>query len=61
MREMERNEVGSQLEVIRLWFFKGDNDYWRTKKSRYRLIGRLFYIYIFVIMTITTILNEHLF
>ena len=35
-----------QLEVDRLWFFNTDTDYWRTRKSRYRLIGRFLYIYL---------------
>ena len=52
-----------RVQVDRL-FFNVDTDYWTTKKSQNRKIGRYFiykyiYIYIFVIMTITTILDEH--
>ena len=38
----------SKLEVDRLWFFNADTDtdYWRTQKSRYRLIGRFLKMYL---------------
>ena len=48
-----------ELEVNRLWFFNADTstDYWRTKLKPIPM-NRPIFIYVFVVMTITTILNE---